>query len=135
MMRDGYVRAVEVVRVIDGDTFVCDVDLGFYVRARMSCRLAGINAPEHDEPGGPEARAALAELLRRGFVTVASIGVDKFAGRFDAQVIVTGPLRPDRTFPAWDVGATLVEQGLAVTWDGKGRKPVVPWPPPTAQEV
>ena len=135
MMRDGYVRAVEVVRVIDGDTVVCDVDLGFYVRTRMSCRLAGINAPEHDEPGGPEAKAALAELLGRGTVTVASVGVDKFAGRFTAHVVVTGPLRPDHTRQAWDVGASLVEQGLAVAWDGRGRKPIVPWPPTTAEEA
>jgi endonuclease YncB( thermonuclease family) len=89
-VNDTYIRRVQVARVLDGDTFVCDVDLGFHVLVRMSCRLAGINAPEHDEPGGPQARAALAAILGRGGVTVCSVRADKYAGRFDAVVVVTG---------------------------------------------
>lgn len=127
-MIDDYTRAATVVRVIDGDTFLADVDLGFYVTVRMSCRLAGINAPEHNEPGGGEARTALATVLAKGAVTVGSVRVDKYAGRFDAIVTVTEPLgRPDRQM--WHVNQWLVEQGYAVPWSGVGPKPTVPWPP------
>lgn len=124
MVADPYVRAVTVVRVIDGDTFVCDVDLGFHVRARLSCRLAGINAPEHNQPGGPEAKARLTEMLGRGEITVTSVGVDKYAGRFDAVVWLTF-----ESGDVWNVGDMLVDDGMAVRWDGTGQRPVVPWPP------
>ncbi len=132
-MIDNFVRAATVARVVDGDTFTADVDLGFYVRVRMSCRLVGLNAPEHNEPGGPEARTALATLLGKGEVTVASVRADKFAGRFDAEVTVTGP-PADGGRPAWHVNAWMIQQGYAVAWDGTGPKPRVPWPP-KQQEV
>lgn len=120
---DPYVRAVDVVRVIDGDTFVADVDLGFYVRVRMSCRLAGLNCNELTEPGGQEARDAAAGILGSGPVTVQSVGVDKFAGRFDAVVVVTAPAAPV------NLNSWLIAHGFAVAWDGRGPKPHVPWPP------
>jgi micrococcal nuclease len=34
------------VRIIDGDTFVLEVDLGFRVFHELSIRIAGIDAPE-----------------------------------------------------------------------------------------
>lgn len=117
-MKDAYIRSVQVVRVIDGDTVVVDVDLGFYVSVRMSCRLVGINAVELTEPRGREARDYLALLLSQGAVTVHSVKADKFAGRFDAIVQVAGP--------ASDVNQLLIDRGYAVAWDGKGPKPPVP---------
>jgi micrococcal nuclease len=124
VVRDGYVRAVDVVRVIDGDTFVADVDLGFYVRVRMSCRLVGLNTPDHGEPGREEARQVLAELLGRGTVSVESVAHDKFAGRFDAVVVVE-PVGGKVVV----VNAELLRLGVAVPWDGRGKRPLVPWPP------
>jgi endonuclease YncB( thermonuclease family) len=119
---DEYVRDVEVVRVIDGDTFVCNVDLGFYSWTRQSCRLAGINCNEHNEPGGREAAVELGTLLALGPVTVRSVAADKFAGRFDAVVSVTG------AGGTVDVNRALVAAGFAVPWNGRGAKPKVPWP-------
>ena len=130
-MKDPYVRQVSAVEPIDGDTFRCTVDLGFHVAVRMSCRIAGINAPEHDQPGGPEATTALAMLLGRGAVTITSLSVDKYAGRFDARVVVTDPARGGHAAESWDIGQTLIAQGHAVAWDGKGARPAVPWPIPT----
>jgi endonuclease YncB( thermonuclease family) len=126
LVGDEYVRPVEVLRDIDGDTFVCQVDLGFYTWTRQSCRLAGLNTNEPDEPGGPQAREELTRLLTLGAVTVRSVRVDKYAGRFDALVFVLGS--GGRTLI--DVNRTLVERGFAVPWDGRGPKPRVPWPRP-----
>jgi endonuclease YncB( thermonuclease family) len=123
-MHDEYVRAATVVRVIDGDTVSLDVDLGFYVRVRMSCRLVGLNTPESSEPGGSEVRAALTDVLSRGAVTVVSVKADKYAGRFDADVVVTTPAGDVLHVNRW-----LIEQGFAVAWDGRGPRPLVPWPP------
>ncbi len=42
----------------DGDSFRC--------RDGRRVRLLGVDAPENDQPAGPEAKAALARLLPRG---------------------------------------------------------------------
>ena len=34
-----------------------------------------------------------------------------------------------------DLAGWLIERGYAVAWNGRGTKPVVPWPPLTAREV
>lgn len=36
----------KIIRVVDGDTIVMDVDLGFRIRIEQVVRLARINAPE-----------------------------------------------------------------------------------------
>lgn len=117
---DAYVRRAIVNRVLDGDTVILDVDLGFYIYVRMSCRLAGINARESHTAGGPEATAYLESLLPKGAaVTVQSVKPDKYAGRFDGVVInVNGDNVNDR----------MVSVGYALPWDGKGPAPIPPWP-------
>lgn len=129
MVGDNYIRAATVVDVVDGDTVRLDVDLGFYVQVRMLCRLAGLNAPEHNQPGGPQATLALTRLLAQGAVTVMSVAPDKYAGRFDAQVLVTAPPVAGVS-EVVHVNQWLIDQGFAVAWDGTGPRPSVPWPPP-----
>jgi endonuclease YncB( thermonuclease family) len=116
-----YRYAARLVRVIDGDTAVMDVDLGFDVWIRQSCRLAGINARELHDEGGPEAAAHLSFLLDLGGpLVVESVARDKFAGRFDGRVILTDE--------GIDVGASMVADGYAAEWSGAGARPVPPWP-------
>lgn len=54
--RDDYTRVVYPIAITDGDTFVAEIDLGFYCYVRMSCRLAGINAPSTTSPAGMRPR-------------------------------------------------------------------------------
>jgi len=62
----------EVVRVIDGDTLVVKIDLGFHTFVEQTLRLYGINAPETRGSGltpdqrrrGTEAKEHLTALLR-----------------------------------------------------------------------
>ena len=67
MHEDRYVYGAKLVRVVDGDTVVLDVDLGFGTWLHnQHCRLLGINAPEtHTETreAGEAATAWLRELL------------------------------------------------------------------------
>jgi endonuclease YncB( thermonuclease family) len=51
-----------LAHVVDGDTAVFDVELGFGVSARWPVRLVGYNAPEIRGPEPHKARAALAHL-------------------------------------------------------------------------
>lgn len=77
-----------VVRIIDGDTIVCDVDLGFFVWVRnVKIRLSGINAFELNEPGGKEARDFVVGLVSAvPYLIIDSIKVDKYGGRWDGWV-------------------------------------------------
>lgn len=126
-MTPDYVYWARVVRCIDGDTVLLDIDLGHYVWVRLACRLMGagygVNARERSQPGGPEAGAYLAGLLPPvgGSVVVRSVAVDKYSGRFDGQIQL-----PDGR----DAAEVMVAAGYAVAWDGKGRAPVPPWPIP-----
>lgn len=127
-----YTYWATVAAVHDGDTVSFFVDLGFNVflhpvneksRERMSFRLFGCNARELAQPGGPEARDHLAELLPVGLtVELASVKRDKYGGRYDAVVTM-----PDGT----DLRDTLIADGWAVPWDGTGPKPIPPWPRPS----
>lgn len=113
-----------IVRIIDGDTLVAAADLGWHLTLELDVRLAGINAIELREPGGPEAAQHLAALIPPGYaVTLVSLRVDKYGGRTDARII-----RPD----GLDVSAQMVADGYAAAWDGRGPRPVPPWPIPTS---
>jgi len=80
-----YTYKAEVIRVIDGDTVVLNIDLGFKIYHKTSCRLAGINAPEMNSKD-EEVRAAAVEskeylmrLLPEGAdVTIISKKLDKY---------------------------------------------------------
>lgn len=119
-MQVPYTYKATVIRVIDGDTMIVDVDLGFYVTVRMSCRLYFINTRELTEPGGKEAREVLLQLCPVGStIVVSSIKSDKFAGRFDASVLNDKDIH---------VNTQMIDLGYAITWNGKGTKPVPAWP-------
>lgn len=57
-----------VLRIIDGDTVVVLADTGFHGRHEVHVRIADLNAPELNEPGGQEARVRLVTAL--GWLTV-----------------------------------------------------------------
>lgn len=77
-----------VIRVIDGDTVDCSVDLGFEVSVKQRFRLMGINAPETKTPEGKKAKARLQELMPEGAVMFVKTFKDKkekygrYLGRF-----------------------------------------------------
>lgn len=103
-----------IIRVIDGDTVVADIDLGFDIHHIHTVRLLGINTPELNKSDQRErARAAkdfLAEtvLEERCEIQTHKDRSDKY-GRYLAEIIV------------WqdDVGVNvnelLVTKGFAVT--------------------
>jgi micrococcal nuclease len=83
--------------VIDGDTIVIS---GAHIR------LAGIDAPELDQPWGKKAKFALVALCK-GQIVTADIQEDVSYDRLVAKCYL-----PDGT----DLAAELVQQGLALDW-------------------
>ena len=111
-----------VVRIVDGDSVELLADLGWRISIGVSARLNGINAIERRDPGGAEATAHLTELIPPGSrVDLESLGIDKFGGRTDCRLI-----RADGV----DVAQQMVTDGYAAPWDGRGPRPVPPWPVP-----
>ena len=98
-----------VVRLIDGDTVVLDIDLGNHLVWRDSFRLYGLNTPERGKPGASEATAALAALLAPGLVRVQTHKPDKY-GRWLVDLWVA----------AGHVNQLLIAGGHAKPYSGHG---------------
>lgn len=107
-----------VLRVHDGDTIECSLDLGLDLHlATIGVRFAGVDAAELDTPEGKNALTLLQGYVNPGdMVTVQSIGWDKYASRIDAGVTTAA-------------GIDVIARGLAEGWlrpySGEGPKP---WP-------
>ncbi|MEP4203737.1 MAG: thermonuclease family protein [Parvibaculum sp.] len=69
-----YLYAAKVTRIIDGDTIVADIDLGFDVwRHDERLRLAGVQTPEKNEPGFSESSNALADRIAGRSVYICTV--------------------------------------------------------------
>ena len=79
----------EIIRTIDGDTYVLRVDLGFDVSFTATIRLADLDTPERFTEEGKRASAAADAILRSGPITVEPTGARTFA-RHVAHVYVGG---------------------------------------------
>lgn len=93
-MSDPYIRKAVVKRIVDGDTIVVDVDLGFSTTLQQVVRLAGINAPEvvgADKAAGLASKAWLENLIPPGTtVTVQTVKPREKYGRYLATVLIDG---------------------------------------------
>src|ERR1700716_4371915 len=69
-----------VTRVVDGDTLVVQLSSG-----PIRVRLYGIDAPEHNQPGGREATDALSALVAGARVELEPVSQDRY-GRMVAHV-------------------------------------------------
>ncbi len=68
-----------IERVIDGDTLIAQVDLGFSFWTRQTLRLRGIDAPEIDTPEGKRAKKFVEqELAAVPYVIISSTKSDKY---------------------------------------------------------
>jgi len=81
-----YVYKARVERVVDGDTLLLLIDLGFQVLKRQRVRLAAINAPPRDTPDGQRAMALVQqELAGVTFVVIRTEKIDLY-GRYVAHL-------------------------------------------------
>src|SRR6202161_2880921 len=117
-LADKPVYAAEVVRIIDGDTFVARMRTAPGRDVETRVRLRSIDAAELHARCSKElrlalaARAALQRLLADGRVTLSHVGPDKYPGRIDANVA---------THSTNDISAAMLSGGFARAYDG-GRR-------------
>lgn len=62
-----YTYKAKVLRVVDGDTIECDIDLGFHVTITKSVRLDGIDTPEKNSRVVSEREKAAKATARTKF--------------------------------------------------------------------
>jgi len=110
-------QPVEVIRTVDGDTFLARVHQRNGGHLVVRVRLRGIDAPElkascQDELNKAEAATdALRNLLGQGDVTISNLGPDKY-GRILADVA---------TRRTANVSATLLAGGYVRSYNGGHR--------------
>jgi endonuclease YncB( thermonuclease family) len=117
MLRSGH--PVEVLRVLDGDTFEARVRLWPGLEITTKVRLRGIDAPElrarceEERAKAIAARDALIAILDQGDVGISAVALDKYGGRVVADAST-------RATP--DVSAALLNSGLARNYAGGRRE-------------
>lgn len=104
--------AARLVRVIDGDTYELDIDLGFHVTMREHIRLLGIDCPEHGTPEGTAATAYAAGWFAAhpsiAITTQRSDGGEvKTFDRWVAAVVALDP----KGVPVADLAVALRQEG------------------------
>ena len=85
-----YQYRARLVRCVDGDTADLDIDLGFYLTARIRGRLLGVNTPERGKPDFGLATAMLENLIASvrdedGYFTVRTEKTGKY-GRWIVDI-------------------------------------------------
>lgn len=85
-----YDYKAHIIRVVDGDTVVLDVDVGFGMwRRNESYRLLRINAPEMRYKAGKAAKAFLIVVLaEKGMDATVTTHKSDVYGRFLAEVVL-----------------------------------------------
>jgi micrococcal nuclease len=107
MKKTDYIYSANIARVIDGDSIMAVIDLGFKIHKTEYFRLYGINAPElrgEHKKDGLLSKAALAERIEGKDVVIQTMRDRKGKyGRYLAKI--------------WDgevcLNDWLVEEGLA----------------------
>ena len=111
----------ELIRVVDGDTIDCWIDLGFKTRLKKRVRYMGLDTWEsrtrdlEEKKKGLEAKAYTLEMLSRndGKFTVKSHGVGKY-GRLLGEIFIEGEEK--------SLNELLIENGHAYQYDGGKKK-------------
>ena len=114
-MGERFFYQATVQRVVDGDTVIVIVDLGFQVLKEQRLRLAAIDTPEPGQPGGNRARDFVQrELASVDYVMLNTDKIDLY-GRYVAHVFYAPGETDKRRIVEQGayLNQRLVDEGLA----------------------
>jgi len=110
-----------ITRVKDGDTFVCDIDVGFYITLHgIVIRLYGIDTPEKTgatKEEGLRVKEYVKTLIEGKTVHLEVIKKGKYAGRWIGNIM----LRDDDDVLCINLAKHLIEQGMGKAYFGGKR--------------
>ena len=110
-----YIYKAIVERVVDGDTLLLRIDLGFQVLKRQRLRLSSIDTPSLDEPLGKKAAKFVRDQLAKvDFVMVKTGKIDIY-GRYVGHVFYSMSTQNKETIfqSGRYLNQELVDKGLA----------------------
>lgn len=117
----------QVLKIIDGDTMLLQLDLGFNVHIIETVRLARINTPEHGKWSVDglidPARNYIEKELPIGSVCIAQISRKEKYGRWLADILFMPGVKDRNEIleSSRNLNDELVREGLAKRYDG-GKK-------------
>jgi len=116
-----YTYQANLHRVIDGDTAVLNVDLGFNIWTRETFRFLGIDADPLNTMLGQVAWIRVQKLLSEAVQIVVNVdGLDRY-GRWLAKIYFTDEASANPllyTQPPWqEIGEVLIREGEAREWN------------------
>ena len=132
----------ELIKVVDGDTIDCWIDLGFDLKIKKRVRYMGIDTWEsrtrdlEEKAKGLLAKARNNELLEQGIFKLKSFGTGKygrvlgeifvspdFVGDHIQECIANPESKIDLSSDGWvSVNDILMEEGHAYEYDGGKKK-------------
>ena len=110
-----YIYRATVTRVIDGDTLLLDIDLGFDIVTRQRVRLASVDAAPAKTKEGRRAHTYVRDELARAAVVVVKTYKSDAYGRYVADVFYSTRKRPPEEVFARGrfLNQRLLDEGLA----------------------
>ena len=132
----------ELIKVVDGDTIDCFIDLGFKLKTKKRIRYMGIDTWEsrtrdlEEKKKGLAAKARNKELLEEGVFKLKSFGTGKFGrvlgeifvdpdivGEHITECITNDDSDIDLSTDGWvSVNDILIEEGHAYNYHGEKKK-------------
>ncbi len=103
-----YEYNAKLIRIIDGDTIVVTMDVGFNMTTKQHIRLLGINAPEKrgkTKQAGLDAKEHLITLLKNDDLVIKTRKNDSF-GRYLGTIYLNGT----------DINQQMIDDGFAVEY-------------------
>jgi micrococcal nuclease len=113
-------RVKSMVKIIDGDTFDCILDLGFDVLLEARVRMAGIDTPESrtrdlvEKQFGLASKKYLIERIEAAEDIIVRTELDNEKGKFGR---ILGTVYLDDT----DVNQQMIQDGYAVGYHGQSK--------------
>jgi len=111
-----YIYRVTILKVLDGDTFDVNIDLGFKAHIEETVRLAAVDAPPLGEDGGKEAFEYVREQMAKAKTIVVRTGKEDKHGRYVMHVFYSldEDANKERVFQTgrW-LNQELLDRGLA----------------------
>ena len=114
-LKDDYSRKAEIIRVVDGDTIECTIDLGLKIYKKTKIRVFGINCPE--TKGLTKVNGLISKAFTKDWfainkefmVRTVNQGKEDSFGRLIAEV---------SSMDGVSLGDTLLSLGYAVKYEG-----------------
>lgn len=111
-----FIYRAEIVRVVDGDTLIARLDLGFEVWKEQRIRLAEVDTPPIKEDGGQEATDYVREQMAKAKVVVIRTRKEDVHGRYLGHIFYSLDSKED-----WEkvflegryLNQELLDRGLA----------------------